>query len=391
MSNNNKLRRGRAAKTRITNSRALRNHPSLTKQQLRQIESVALVPPSRVPKSLMRSSPFPPSETRKLVLNEPNVILQNPLAPFALREWRVNSAFDPDPILGGGTMAGFNAMTHAYQNYLVTKIRVRYEIEGHEPSAPLSFGLKFSDAQPSLGITSYIAAQNALEVAPTTGPSTVGQPDGTSRYRSQWYQINPGSILGNPLQYYADQGFSSAVTTNPNQLVWMALILLSPTALINLPNGAVCSVYLQLTTKFFSAYTTEVTLSRAEGELAMSLINMLSQDNLEYVMQKAEQSGDPDLAFYIFWRYIQAPEKDPAYIKHPPILYNLPWKRPTKKIIEQDDDVGVDARSSPTVGDKGLKELSLHLKKSSSTGDSGFSESSIYKDWDVFKFQNQKS
>jgi len=186
----------------------------------------------------------------KLTFFEPTLLLQG-ASPFVLRRWRVNSAFDPDPLLGGGTLAGFPEIAAIYQVYRVEHFRVRFEIAANEPSVPVNFSLIFRDSDPGLTIATYADAQNASEVSPTTGPNIIGQTTGSSVFRSSWYKIQPSSILGNPMAYYADNDYSAAVTTNPASLVYMAFILMSTGAGVNLTNGAEVTMFMEFTVRFF--------------------------------------------------------------------------------------------------------------------------------------------
>lgn len=199
----------------------------------------------------MGNSPFPMEMIRKLNFYEPNLVLQG-ANPFIVREWRINSAYDPDPLLGGGSTAGYNKIAAIYGQYRVENFRVRYEVAANEPAIACAFGLIFRDAQPSTTTLTYIDAQNQLEIAPTTGPQIVGETAGMSIYRSKWISIRPSAILGNPIEYMADLSFQSSVTTNPTQTVWLAFIVTSPGALINLTNGVILNIYMEQTVRFFS-------------------------------------------------------------------------------------------------------------------------------------------
>lgn len=251
-------RRGqRNIKRTPVGNRKGRNRPRKNKQQ----NEIQILNEARVPRNLMRAAPFPMEMVRTLTFFEPNLIIQSFTgASFVLREWRINSVFDPDPLIGSGSVAGFPQLAAIYQHYRVENFKVRFEVAGNEPALPLSFGLCFKDAQPSLSVTTYLRAQDALEVGPTTGPHVVGETTGQSVYRSKWLKIRPSSILGNPLTYYADADFSASVTSNPPQLVWMAFLLFAPLSTIPLPNGCVLNMYMSFTTRFYSLRTTLDTL-----------------------------------------------------------------------------------------------------------------------------------
>jgi hypothetical protein len=219
---------------------------------------------SKIPRSLNGSSPFPSSMTRRLVYNEPTLILTASLLPYLVKEFKMNSAYDIDPAIGGGTVAGFNAMTHIYDQYQVVNFRIRYEVSNIE-LFPVSFALVFKDSQPSLAVASWTDARNLMEAAPTTGPHVVSGSAGYNVYRSPWYKIKPATVLGNPLQYN-DIQYSSSVTSDPNQLVWAAIVLTCPNSTLNLTNGACVSVFIEQTVRFYSLLPKMETYSRSQYE-----------------------------------------------------------------------------------------------------------------------------
>jgi hypothetical protein len=202
----------------------------------------------------MSNSPFPPFMMRKLTFFEPNLVLQS-AASFLVREWRINDVYDPDPLLGGGTVAGFNELAAIYRLWRVENFRVRFEVASNEPALPLTFGIIFRDIRPSTVIAAYADAQNAMEVAPTSGPALVGQTTGNSVYRSPWYKLRPGSIVGNPISYMSDiayQGTGGSAPVSPTQNVWLAFLLLSIGAVNPLTNGAIVHAYMEFTVRWYS-------------------------------------------------------------------------------------------------------------------------------------------
>jgi hypothetical protein len=204
-----------------------------------------------IPRGLQRNSPFPPFMYRRLTYVEPNFVLQNPLSPFVIRELRINSAFDPDVLVGGESMQGFVPMTYIYEFYRVEKIRFRYDISGNE-TFPQTVGIILKDRQPSTVVTTFNEAISSLEIQPSTGPNVVGQNSGNAVYRSRWHSISMAAVLGDRLHYLADTGYSAATNADPNQIIWMAMIAIAPTAILNLTNGVIINLRVEALTKFFS-------------------------------------------------------------------------------------------------------------------------------------------
>jgi len=240
MSSSNRNKRKRTTKVH-------KKKPKLTEQRL-----VTNIMSTHVPKNLMRSSPIPPFTIRRL-LYQYNAVVQG-AAPFILVEFRANGAFSPDAV---GTPSGFNEMATMYTLYLVTHVRVRYSVAANEPAVPVNFGLIFRDIQPSTIINTYQKAINSLEVSPSTGPNLVGETTGMSVYRSRWYKIQPAAVVGQAFSYFGTPAYGSAVTSNPTALIWMDFVLTSFNAATNLTNGAFLSLYLELTTRFYSGAVLE--------------------------------------------------------------------------------------------------------------------------------------
>jgi hypothetical protein len=235
-------------------NRRRNNRKERKKVPARAPRSRAIVPHQepRVPRLLQGNSPFPPSRMFKLKYFEPNLVVQNAAASFIFKEWQLNSAYDFDPALGGGTFAGYTQIAAIYNQYHVKHVRFRFDVAGNEPTLPLTFGITMKDFRPSLTATTYALAQNCLELAPTTGPFTVGETTGNAVFRSRWYDFDPAIILGNSQQYNSDISYSSVVTTNPINLLWMAFVIFAPTTATFLPNGCVLTMYCELDVKFYS-------------------------------------------------------------------------------------------------------------------------------------------
>jgi len=148
-----------------------------------------------------------------------------------------------------------NELAAIYNFYVVTHVKVRFEVSANEPALPVFFGYIFRDTQPSTIITTFPLARDALEVAPTTGMFLIGETTGSSVFRSKWYKIRPDEVIGNPLSYYGNYNYSAAVGSNPAQLIWGTFILTSYQNATLLTNGAFLNLNLVMTTKF---YQTEV-------------------------------------------------------------------------------------------------------------------------------------
>ncbi len=202
---------------------------------------------ARFPRNLMGSTAFAASMTRKMCFHE-RVLLQGAV-PFIVQDYRVNGVFNPG---AGGSCTGFAQLAAIYSAYFTFKVRFRFNVAANEPALPVFFGCIARDTQPSTTIASWANANDSLELAPTTGTLVVGEASGQGIYRSRWYTLDPGDIVGNRLQYYGSGGYGGLTSGLPPSLVWVSFILASDVAGTNLTNGAFLDMYLELTTEFFS-------------------------------------------------------------------------------------------------------------------------------------------
>jgi hypothetical protein len=233
-----------------TGKRGVFKRNTIRNDKFREVDNIMSI---RVPRNLMASAPIPPFQVRKLNFQY-NAVVQA-AAPFVLVEFRMNGAFSPDAV---GTPAGFNEYAALYTLYQVTHFRFRYSVASNEPAVPVNFSWIFRDIQPSTIINTYAKAINAMEVAPTTGPNIVGETTGQSVYRSGWHKLMPAAVIGNAFSYFGNAAYGAATTANPTALVWADFVATSFSAGTNLTNGCFLSVYLELTTRFYSNAVVEL-------------------------------------------------------------------------------------------------------------------------------------
>ncbi len=201
----------------------------------------------KIPKSLQPSSPFPPQMDRKLLFHQ--VGISQGAASFLVYELRCNGAYRPD---NATSPPGFAELSQIYNSYKVTHCKVRFNICSNEPTIPIFFGLIYRDVQPSTVITTYTLAVESLSIGPTSGPELVGETQGASLYKSRWYKIMPGAIVGNAIDYYGSTTYAGGAASNPTDPTWVALVMYSYASGTNLANGCFRDVYLEMTTHFYS-------------------------------------------------------------------------------------------------------------------------------------------
>jgi hypothetical protein len=206
-----------------------------------------------IPKNLRGSFPFPESRICKLT-SVINFVMQG-ATTFVVNDFRVNSLYQFD-VTGGTThnFSGDTQLSAIYDSYHVQHIKVSYLLSGNETGQPVFFGLVFKDDQPSVSITTLAKAVNALEVAPTTGVTVVGQASGQPIFRSRSFGIKVGAIVGNNVSYNADLSYTSSFgNTNPAQAVWMSAIAYGVGG--NITGGVIVSLRTELTIRAYSIKT----------------------------------------------------------------------------------------------------------------------------------------
>jgi hypothetical protein len=126
---------------------------------------------------------------------------------------------------------------------------MQFTFVSNEPGTAQGFGFTFKDYQPSTNITTFAEANIALNTTYATGVHGVGETTGHSVYRSPWYTISPGKVLGDELTYRSDRDYSGLFGANPTQIIWSSFVVLNPTT-ANV--GGTLTVNMALTTRMFS-------------------------------------------------------------------------------------------------------------------------------------------
>lgn len=246
-SNNNNRQRNRRPRRARRNRR--RNGRNVNQNQQMILSEMNH---TRVPRSLHGNEPFPPQMTRRMRYTDPVLILKNAAASFALREFKLNDLFDPDPLLGGGSVSGYTQLSQIYNRNLVTHVEMNFSLVNIEPTAVIGAYLIFRDRQPSTFILSYNDAISSTEVAPCTRPIAMGVSTGNPRASILRKKIALSAILGRPLEYLTNEIYTSTSNTSPAQVMWGALVIFSFTPLTLIANGVTSIMSIDFTTKWYS-------------------------------------------------------------------------------------------------------------------------------------------
>jgi hypothetical protein len=126
----------------------------------------------------------------------------------------MNSAFDPDPLLGSGAIPGFTEYSTFYVAYRVTQFRWSITMISDELFPVVAYVVPLNTdagANPATGLT--LAANPKGQ---TRALSSVGGPPTTFRGR-----LNLSNFFG-IRGYNFDDDYNAAVTANPSVLLYLA-------------------------------------------------------------------------------------------------------------------------------------------------------------------------
>lgn len=185
-------------------------------------------------------SVFDDSIIVSLHYNDPAMSRNNASALLCSWRYRMNSVYDPDPLVGSASVSGFTEWSSIYSTYRVIEFKYEITIANQEAYplqvsvCPTQFDLGAnSTAVPEFGEAKY----GRQTIISTTG--------GQDRCRMIG-KINLTKFFGP--SYLYDATFNSAVTSNPSTLLYFNIGLYTPSVLVK---GVVTSVRLTYVTQFY--------------------------------------------------------------------------------------------------------------------------------------------
>jgi len=260
---------------------------------------------TRVPRQFLSNVPVANSTRKKMSYYEPNLNIVPGGVAFYVKDWRMNSVYDPDPLVGGGNVSGFTQFSAIWNIYRVDRFRFRYEIVSLETTVPLQFFFVLRDYQPSTTLTTYALCQANAEVQGATRPHILGVLNGQNVYRSagrggrdldaKWLDwINPGTFSGDPLLYRSTTGFSGTGAANPSSIVWLGLVVMAEGSGGTIPNGFTIMIELEFDVSWWSTVTSLPSLQeRVDCEQHLKLKKDLEK---KCAVSKLSQNSDVRLS-----------------------------------------------------------------------------------------------
>jgi len=140
--------------------------------------------------------------------------------------YRNNSVYDPDPLLGTGSISGFVEWAAFYDRYRVIEFSYDLDIVNME-----TFPVVVSAAPTLLDVGANYASTIDFPAFPYGSKRVLGTSAGQGRSRLSG-QLNLAMFEGSPA-YYTDSAFSSVITGNPTNVRYMNFGIVPQAALVN--------------------------------------------------------------------------------------------------------------------------------------------------------------
>jgi len=134
-------------------------------------------------------------------------------AAFVKWRYRMNSVFDPDPIIGGRSAYNFNIWAALYRRYRVIQFVIESVVTNNE-TFPVIVNAAPSDADIDAAIVSVSTALSVGELPHAIKPQMLSNVGGLDRCTFRTV-INLPTYMGNRGSYMDDVTFAAIVNANP--------------------------------------------------------------------------------------------------------------------------------------------------------------------------------
>jgi hypothetical protein len=155
--------------------------------------------------------------------------------------YRANSVFDPDPLLGTGSLSGFNEWAAFFNAYRVVDFDYDIQFSNLE-----SFPLICVACPTLLDVGANYASTDQMPEFPYGKKSMISGKGGMDRARIRGH-VDLASLEG-ATTYFTSNEFAAVVTTNPGTVRFMNFGIVSTSVLVN---GILASVRMKYKTLFF--------------------------------------------------------------------------------------------------------------------------------------------
>lgn len=150
-------------------------------------------------------------------LTYPDTTFTRNNAGFTYMGWRyrMNSIYDPDPLLGSGSIPGYTAWSAFFNNYRVLQLSYSIDIANLEPSPVDVYVYPSYTDLGSNPITS-----NEIFGNPHAAQGMIGSKGGMDKTRLKGV-IDLGDFTGNTYQYLGNDGYGASFGSNPGNIAFL--------------------------------------------------------------------------------------------------------------------------------------------------------------------------
>jgi hypothetical protein len=165
---------------------------------------------------------------------------------FLSWRYRINSAYDPDPLVLSGAIPGFTEWAAFYQSYRVLKIDYDITVANKE-----AFPIEVVVAPSNTDLGANYLNTYALSSYPGNKSTLIGPTTGIDHVNLKG-SIDPGRLFGQVNSYLGNDNYASGTGSNPLALLYINIGALAPAAFVN---GVYSRVILKYTISFFTLRT----------------------------------------------------------------------------------------------------------------------------------------
>jgi len=186
----------------------------------------------------------------QLVYSDPNQQRASVATNFAPWVFRMNSVYDPDPLIATGGISGFMEFSAFYNFYRVDALSIDIEA-GNEDDFCYTLGMcPTGTVNPGPSLSSRGACIDLLE-NPRSLQVLIPSNGGPIARLKAHYDL--ASIYGDRTQYMSDHDFASATSASPVFILWLGLVLYT-NGVVGV-NGVTISTRLLFSVEFFNRTT----------------------------------------------------------------------------------------------------------------------------------------
>lgn len=173
-------------------------------------------------------------------------------AQFSVFYLRFNNLFDMDPLLGTGSVSGFNELCALYTKYRVIGADIEWEL-GNFGAAPI-----YAYYYPSVTLTVPATVQGAISQAetPFAVPVRMAAPVNSTPNIVHFTKrhVELSSLFGNPREYYSNEDYVGVATNTPAGPTTSLYLIFVAYSSNNWSYNLNSNIKLRLRTEFFGKY-----------------------------------------------------------------------------------------------------------------------------------------